>query len=101
MILGAHVGIADGLAQAVRTGRSIGCDAIQIFAKSPQMWAGPPIPAASAEEFRAAVASEGLRATAIPHGDLINLGSPKPPMLERSRRAVLDEIGRAARSPTA
>jgi deoxyribonuclease IV len=95
MILGAHIGIADGLAQAVRTGRSIGCDAIQIFAKSPQMWAGPPIAAAAAEEFRAAVLSEGLRATAVHHGYLINLASPKRPMLERSRKAFLDEIRRA------
>jgi deoxyribonuclease IV len=95
MILGAHIGIADGLAQAPRTGRSIGCDAIQIFSKSPQMWAGPPIPAGAAEEFRAAVRSEGLRATAVHHGYLINLGSPKRPMLERSRRAFLDEIRRA------
>jgi deoxyribonuclease-4 len=95
MILGAHIGISDGFAQAVRTGRAIGCDAIQIFAKSPQMWAGPPISTASAEEFRAAVRSEGLRATAVHHGYLINLGSPKRPMLERSRTAFLDEIRRA------
>jgi deoxyribonuclease IV len=95
MILGAHIGIADGLAQAVRTGRGIGCDAIQIFAKSPQMWAGPPIPVTSAEEFRTAVRAEGLRATAIHHGYLINLASPKRPMLERSRKAFLDEIRRA------
>ena len=95
MILGAHIGIADGLAQAVRTGRAIGCDAIQIFAKSPQMWAGPPIAAAAAEEFRTAVRTEGLRATAVHHGYLINLASPKRPMLERSRKAFLDEIRRA------
>jgi deoxyribonuclease IV len=95
MILGAHIGIADGLAQAPRTGRSIGCDAIQIFAKSPQMWAGPPLPASAAEEFRGAVRSEGLRATAVHHGYLINLASPKRPMLARSRTAFLDEIRRA------
>ncbi len=95
MHLGAHIGIADGLANAARTGHAIGADAIQIFSKSPQMWAGPPIPAAAAEEFRAAVVAEGLRATAVHHGYLINLASPKRPMLERSRRAFLDEIRRA------
>ena len=95
MLLGAHIGIADGLAQAARTGRAIGCEAIQIFSKSPQMWAGPPIPPTAAEEFRAAVRAEGLRATAIHHGYLINLASPKRPMLARSRRAFLDEIHRA------
>jgi deoxyribonuclease IV len=95
MILGAHIGIAEGLAQAARTGHEIGCDAIQIFAKSPQMWAGPPIAPEAATEFRAAVKAEGLRATAVHHGYLINLASPKKPMLERSRRAFLDEIRRA------
>jgi deoxyribonuclease IV len=95
MILGAHIGIANGLGNAAHTGRSIGCEAIQIFSKSPQMWAGPPIPVTAAEEFRAAVRAERLRATAIHHGYLINLASPKRPMLTRSRRAFLDEIRRA------
>ncbi len=95
MYLGAHIGIAKGLAVAVRTGRALGCDAIQIFAKSPQMWAGPPITAEAAEEFRAAVRTEGLRATAVHHGYLANLASPKRPMLERSRQAFLDELRRA------
>jgi deoxyribonuclease IV len=95
MILGAHIGIAEGLAKAAHTGRAIGCEAIQIFAKSPQMWAGPPIPATAAEEFRAAVREEHLRATAVHHGYLANLASPKRPMLERSRRAFVDEVRRA------
>jgi deoxyribonuclease IV len=95
MFLGAHIGIAEGLPEAVHEGRRIGCDAIQIFSKSPQMWAGPPVQPAAAEAFRKAVATEGLRATAVHHGYLINLASPKRPMLERSRRAFLDEIRRA------
>ena len=95
MWLGAHIGIADGLANAVREGRKIGCDAIQIFSKSPQMWSGPAIAPAAAEEFRAAVRSEGLRATAVHHGYLANLGSPKAFVLRRSREAFLDELGRA------
>ena len=95
MWLGAHIGIADGLAEAPVTARKIGCEAIQIFSKSPQMWKGPPIPAAAAEEFGRAVRREGLKATAVHHGYLINLGSPKPPMLRQSRRTFVDELGRA------
>jgi deoxyribonuclease IV len=93
--LGAHIGIADGLPEAVATGRALGCDAIQIFSKSPQMWDGPAIAPAAAEAFRAAVATSGLRATAVHHGYLANLASPKRPMLARSRRAFLDELRRA------
>jgi deoxyribonuclease IV len=95
MWLGAHLGIAGGLATAVREGRKIGCDSLQIFSKSPQMWSGPPIAPAAAEEFRAAVGAEGIRATAVHHGYLANLGSPKAFMLKRSRTAFLDEVRRA------
>jgi deoxyribonuclease-4 len=94
--LGAHIGISDGLGEAPRKGREIGCDAIQIFSKSPQMWAGPPIADEAAEAFRAAVRDVGLKATAVHHGYLINLASPKKAMLGRSRKALLDEILRAS-----
>jgi len=95
MYLGAHLGIANGLAQSVRDARGIGCESLQIFSKSPQMWAGPAIAPTAAEEFRAAVRAEGLRGTAVHHGYLANLGSPKPEMLARSRAAFADELGRA------
>jgi len=95
MYLGAHLGIADGLAVAVREARRIGCDSLQIFSKSPQMWSGPALAVPSAEEFRSAVRAERLRATAVHHGYLANLGSPKPEMLARSRQAFLDEVRRA------
>ena len=95
MWLGAHVGIADGLGDAPALGRRIGCEAIQIFSKSPQMWRGPAIAPEAAERFRAAVDREGLRATAIHHGYLLNLANPKPALLAQSRKAFLDEIARA------
>ncbi len=95
MYLGAHIGIAGGLANAPVEGRQIGCEAIQIFSKSPQMWAGPPIAPEAALRFREAVVREGLRATAVHHGYLLNLASPRPAMLRQSRKAFLDEIQRA------
>jgi len=95
MILGAHIGISEGLAEAAHEGRRIGCDAIQIFSKSPQMWDGPPIVADAAAAFREALTAERIRATAVHHGYLLNLATPKIPMLKRARRAFLDEIRRA------
>ncbi|HXQ93943.1 MAG TPA: deoxyribonuclease IV [Thermoplasmata archaeon] len=97
MWLGAHIGISDGLGEAPRQGRAIGCDAIQIFSKSPQMWAGPPIADEAAAAFRAAVQEVGLKATAVHHGYLINLATPKKAMLGRSRKALLDEVQRATK----
>jgi deoxyribonuclease IV len=93
--LGAHIGTSEGLAEAVRTGRSIGSDAIQIFSKSPQSWRGPPIRPENAAAFRAAVRAERIRRTAIHHCYLTNLGSPKAAILRASRAAFLDEIDRA------
>jgi deoxyribonuclease IV len=95
MILGAHLGIAGGLPDAVRELKKIGGEALQIFSKSPQMWSGPPIAPAAAESFRVAVREEGIRATAVHHGYLANLASPKPETLARSRAAFRDEIARA------
>jgi deoxyribonuclease-4 len=95
MILGAHIGIADGLPEAVRETKRIGGEALQIFSKSPQMWSGAPIAPAAAEGFRDAVREQGIRATAVHHGYLINLGSPKLDNLEKSRGVFVDEIQRA------
>ncbi len=95
MWLGAHVGISDGLDAAARTGRRIGCESIQIFSKSPQMWAGASIPEESARLFRSAIAEERIQAPSIHHGYLANLASPKKATLSRSRRAFLDELQRA------
>lgn len=95
MLLGAHIGTSAGLVEAVRQGRAIGCEAIQIFSKSPQMWAGPPLQPEAAAAFSQAVRADGRLATAVHHGYLINLGSPKAFMLRRSRTAFRDEIGRA------
>jgi deoxyribonuclease IV len=95
MWIGAHIGIAGGLGDAVHEARKIGCESMQIFSKSPQMWSGPPIAPAAAEEFRSAVVAEGIRATAVHHAYLANLASPKPFILKRSRAAFLDEVRRA------
>ena len=95
MRLGAHLGISGGLADAVREAKRIGCESLQIFSKSPQMWSGPAIAPAAAEEFRAALVAEGIRPTAVHHGYLANLASPKPFVLKRSRAAFLGELRRA------
>ncbi len=97
MYLGAHLGIAGGLEEAVREAKRIGCESLQIFAKSPQMWKGPPISQEPANRFREAVKETGLKATAVHHGYLLNLGQPDPARLRQSQAAFLDELGRAER----
>ncbi len=95
MWLGAHIGIAEGLPEAVVTGHGIGCEAIQIFSKSPQMWGSAPIDPANAEAFQAAMRREGLRSCAVHQSYLPNLASPKKALLTRSRKTFVDELRRA------
>lgn len=95
MWLGAHIGIAEGLAEAAVTGHSIGCEAIQIFSKSPQMWGSAPIDPLNAQAFREAVQREGLRSCAVHQSYLPNLASPKKALLTRSRKTFVDELHRA------
>ncbi len=95
MWLGAHIGIAEGLPEAVATGRSIGCETIQIFSKSPQMWGSTPIDPVNAQAFRDAVGRDGLHACAVHQSYLPNLASPKKALLTRSRKTFVDELRRA------
>ena len=95
MLLGAHLGISGGFAEAITEAGRLGAECVQIFSKSPQMWNGPPVSVESAERFRVAVRGSAVRSTAVHHGYLLNLASPKPEMLARSRSAFLDEIDRA------
>jgi deoxyribonuclease IV len=95
MFLGAHLGIAGGYAEAIGAAGRLDAECVQIFSKSPQMWSGPPVSAEAAERFRDALRASAVRATAVHHGYLLNLASPKPEMLERSRAAFRDEIARA------
>ena len=93
--LGAHIGISDGFDRAPVIGREIGCEAIQIFSKSPQMWKGVPIPVEAAERFRRAVVEQGLKATAVHHGYLLNLANPKDGPRKQSLLTLVDELQRA------
>lgn len=95
MYLGAHIATSDGLEKVPATARAIGGQAAQIFSKSPRSWGGPPIPPDLAAAFREAVKTEKLEATAIHHCYLTNLAAPKPQMYGLSKKAFLDELGRA------
>ncbi len=93
--LGAHIGISEGLGAAPATGRKIGCEAIQIFSRSPQMWGAAPIAPDVAEEFRAAIRREELHTPAVHQSYLPNLASPSKPLLTKSRTTFVEELRRA------
>jgi deoxyribonuclease-4 len=95
MLFGAHIRTSDGLAEVPTVARRIGCDVLQIFSKSPQIWKAAPIPDELARSFVDATRRESIRSVAVHHAYLTNLASSKPTVLAQSRRAFLDDLQRA------
>jgi deoxyribonuclease-4 len=94
--IGAHVGVSDGYAEAVAYALEVGCECIQVFAKSPRMWAGPSVDLAAASAFAAERQEAGLSPCVTHAAYLINLGSNDPDLWEKSVLALTDEVLRAA-----
>src|SRR3972149_3984338 len=62
MLLGAHVSIAGGVAFAPANGARVGCEAIQIFSRSPRMLRKTkPLAPEEANAFRGGLATRGVR----------------------------------------
>jgi deoxyribonuclease-4 len=93
-MLGAHVSTAGGLARAPENGRALAAEAIQVFTRNQVQWKARPVGKREAAAFHAAVCSSGVRAV-LAHGSyLVNLGSPFPAALRRSRAAFLADMVR-------
>lgn len=95
MLIGAHVPVSDGLVHAVAYAVETGCECMQIFAKSPRMWEGPPRDPGEAAAFIEERARIGFGPVFTHAAYLINLGSGDPLLWERSWHALADEIRRA------
>jgi deoxyribonuclease-4 len=96
LLIGAHISIAGGTPLAFERGLEAGCAAMQVFTKNATRWEAAPLAPGEADRFRSEQARTGI-SPVVAHGSyLINLASPDPPLLERSRIALLDELRRAA-----
>lgn len=95
MIFGAHVGVSGGYPQAVEYAVSVGCECMQVFAKSPRRWQSRPVAPDVAASFQQRVAETGIRAVMVHTAYLINLGTDDKALWERSWRALADELERA------
>ncbi len=90
---GAHVSVAGGAEKAVARAVDLGCDAFQIFVKSPNRWSGAARPAEETRTFREERENAGVPVVAHA-GYLVNLASSKPEVARKSRAALLDELQR-------
>lgn len=95
MLIGAHVGVAGGYVNAVDYAISVGCESIQVFAKSPRQWHAKPIDPEVADGFRARLSATGMGPVLVHTAYLINLGSADDALWERSWIALADELVRS------
>ena len=94
--VGAHVSSAGGVENAPLNAAAIGAKAFALFTKNQKQWSAPPLKPESIRQFKDNCREAGFSARHIlPHDSyLINLGSPDPAMLAKSRSAFLDEMKR-------
>ena len=71
---------------------AVGASAFALFTKNQRQWFSTPLQQTEIEKFKAEVLKSGIEARYIlPHDSyLINLGSPDPEGLEKSRASFLE-----------
>lgn len=94
MRFGAHVSAAGGLWKAGPNGKAAGCEIIQIFSRSPQMWKAKPITDGEAEKFRESMNNNNIKDVYIHSPYLINLASEKSSVRYGSSTMLRDELER-------
>jgi deoxyribonuclease-4 len=87
--------IAGGVAQALRRGKEIGCDVIQLFTKNANQWRAKPLDPDAIESFHQARNETGITPIAAHNSYLVNLASPDEGLYKRSQEALWEEMGRA------
>jgi len=96
MLFGAHVSVSGGYDIALDYAQSVGCECIQIFAKSPRQWKGPSIKPELAEQFIESRRAREFGPVFTHTAYLINLATSKEDLYEKSVVALADELVRGS-----
>jgi deoxyribonuclease-4 len=96
MLVGAHVSVSRGYVRALEYAQSVGCECVQIFAKSPRQWVGPPIDPVLAGRFIEERVTRGVGPVFTHTAYLINLGATDLDLREKSIAALADELTRGS-----
>lgn len=94
-LLGAHMSIAGGYYKAVEAAAALKMDCVQIFTKNNNQWRAKPLTDDDVERFQEALRNTRIRSPCAHTSYLINLGSPKDELWQKSLDAFLVEIERA------
>jgi len=96
MKIGAHISTSGGYEKMTRYAQEVGCESIQIFAKSPRQWKATPMPVQRREELRAARAIYDFGPVLTHTAYLINLTTTNEELYVKSIAALADELVRGA-----
>jgi deoxyribonuclease-4 len=94
-LLGAHMSTSGGLSTAFDRGAAVGCTTMQVFTKNQNRWQQKPTLPEEIERWAEKQAATGIRLVVSHAAYLINLGSPKDELWDKSVDALADELTRA------
>jgi deoxyribonuclease-4 len=94
LLIGAHTSGAGGLFNALLEGQRIGATTIQLFTSNQKQWKGRQLTEEDISLWNRTLAETGLKEIMSHDSYLINLGSPNPELLEKSRQCFKEEIHR-------
>ena len=94
--IGPHVSASGGVENAPLNAMQVGATAFALFTKNQRQWFSAPLSEKSIAAFKENLSKSGISADyVLPHDSyLINLGSPDPEGLEKSRNSFLEEMQR-------
>lgn len=94
LLIGAHTSAAGGVHNALLEGSRIGATTIQLFTANQKRWQGKALDDASIDLWKKTLMETGLKDIMSHDSYLINLGSPDPDAIAKSRLAFHQEIDR-------
>lgn len=92
LLIGAHTSAQGGAYNAIIEGHSIGATTVQLFTSNQKRWEGKQLTEKEVALFQEAVLSTNLTQIMSHASYLINLGSPHPEALLKSRKAFKEEL---------
>jgi deoxyribonuclease-4 len=92
--IGAHTSAAGGPHNALYEGQTIGATTIQLFTSNQKQWHGKVITKEQVELWEKAIEETGIDKIMSHDSYLINLGSPNPELLAKSKKAFEAELQR-------
>lgn len=92
LLIGAHTSAAGGVSNASVAANKIGATTFQLFTANQKQWKGKEISAEEADKFLSNVKEFDQKQIMSHASYLINLGSVKPELIEKSREAFQREL---------